>query len=115
MNTNPSKLKLRQRAREIAAGNGRSWNDASESDFAQAEKELANQPDVDPKTALLESAPESERWDPLPGSTGHKVPAAISADEDDEGRSLNETLVQEGIAQAEQDQILRGDKAEDGQ
>jgi hypothetical protein len=26
---------------------------------------------------VLESAPESERWDPLPGSTGHKVPMAL--------------------------------------
>jgi osmotically-inducible protein OsmY len=57
----------------------------------------------------LESAPESERWDPVPGSTGHKVPAAPSADEDEEGRSDNERLVEEGIAGAEHDQMrVRG-------
>ncbi len=28
--------------------------------------------DTDPQEAVLESAPESERWDPLPGSTGLK-------------------------------------------
>jgi hypothetical protein len=26
--------------------------------------------DMDPNDAILESAPESERWDPVPGSTG---------------------------------------------
>jgi hypothetical protein len=67
------------------------------SDFAQAKRELTGEPDVDPKEAVLESALESERWDPLPGSTGHKVPAAASEDEDEEGRSDNERLVEEGI------------------
>jgi hypothetical protein len=54
--------------------------------------------------AALESAPESERWDPVPGSKGHRVPVASSDDEDDEGRSDNERLVDEGIAGAEDDQ-----------
>ena len=65
---------------------------------------MTGEPDADPKEAILESAPESERWDPVPGSTGHKVPAAPSADEDEEGRSDNERLVDEGIAGAELDQ-----------
>lgn len=67
----------------------------------------ADDPDTDPKEAVLESAPESERWDPLPGSTGHKVTVAASEDEDDEGRSDNERLVEEGIAGAESDQSLQ--------
>jgi hypothetical protein len=62
---------------------------------------------MDPKEAVLESAPESERWDPVPGSAGHKVPVAASDDEDDEGRSDNERLVEEGIAGAEHDQMLQ--------
>jgi hypothetical protein len=53
----------------------------------------------------LESAPESERWDPVPGSTGHKAREAPSADEDEEGRSDNERLVEEGMAGAEHDQM----------
>ena len=63
------------------------------------------EPGTDPKQVALESAPESERWDPVPGSTGHKVPEAPSADEDEEGRSDNERLVEEGIADAEHDQM----------
>jgi hypothetical protein len=64
---------------------------------------------VDPKEAVLDEAPESERWDPVPGSTGNKVAAAPSADEDEEGRSDNERLVEEGIAAAEHDQMRQAD------
>ena len=42
--------------------------------------------------------PEAERWDPVPGSEGRKAPVAPSADEDEEGRSDNERLVDEGMA-----------------
>jgi hypothetical protein len=96
---------VRARAAELAVINGRSAQEASKSDWEQAKRELTGEPDMDPKESLLESAPESERWDPVPGSAGHKVPAAPSADEDDEGRSDNERLVDEGIAGAEQDQM----------
>ena len=102
---------LLERARELAVINGRSSHEASEADFAQAKRELTGQTDVDPKTAMLESAPESERWDPVPGSTGHKVPVAAGEDEDDEGRSDNEKLVEEGIAEAEHEQRLQAGKA----
>jgi hypothetical protein len=96
---------VRERAVELAVINGRSAQDVSKSDWEQAKRELTGGADTDPKTALLESAPESERWDPVPGSAGHKVPAAPSADEDDEGRSDNERLVDEGVAEAELDQM----------
>jgi hypothetical protein len=67
--------------------------------------------DENPKETILESAPESERWDPLPGSTGHKIPATASEDEDDEGRSDNETMVETGIADAEKDHGIQAAKA----
>jgi uncharacterized protein YabE (DUF348 family) len=41
----------------------------------------------------------------VPGSEGRKVEAAPSADEDDEGRSDNERLVEEGMEGAEHDQM----------
>ncbi len=103
---------VRERAMELAVINGRSAQDASKSDWEQAKRELTGKLDIEPETAVLESAPESERWDPLPGSTGHKVPAAASEDEDDEGRSDNEKLVEEGIAEAEHDQMLQASKAD---
>ena len=102
---------VRERAVELAVINGRSAQEASKSDWEQAKRELTGEPDTDPKEAVLESAPESERWDPLPGSTGHKVPAAPSADEDDEGRSDNERLAEEGIAGAEYDQARQAARA----
>jgi hypothetical protein len=102
---------VRERAVELAVIDGRSVHDVSKSDWEQAKRELTGEPDMDPKEAILESAPESERWDPVPGSTGHKVPMAPGADEDDEGRSDNERLVEEGIAGAEHDQSFQAAKA----
>jgi Protein of unknown function (DUF2934) len=98
---------VRERAVELAVINGRFEEDLSQSDWAQAKRELTGGSDTDPKEAVLESLPESERWDPVPGSTGHKVPAAASDDEDEEGRSDNERLVEEGVAGAEHDQMVQ--------
>lgn len=94
---------IRERAEELAAINGRSKQEVSKSDWEQAKQELTGKPNADPKEAALESAPESERWDPVPGSSGGKVPIAPGEDEDEEGRSDNERLVNEGVAGAEDD------------
>jgi hypothetical protein len=96
---------VRARAAELAVIDGEMSGAATVAHLAQAKRELTGEPDIDPKEALLESVPEAERWDPLPGSTGHKVPVAPSEDEDEEGRSDNERLVEEGVAEAEQDQM----------
>ena len=101
---------VRERAVELAIINGRTAQEVSKSDREQAKRELTGEPDTDPKEAALESAPESERWDPVPGSTGHKVPVASSDDVDDEGRSDNERLVDEGIAGAEHDQTRQASR-----
>ena len=102
---------VQARAVELAVINGRSASDVSKSDWEQAKRELTGDPDADPKEAALDTAPESERWDPVPGSTGHKVPVAGSEDEDEEGRSDNERLVDAGIAEAELDQSLQATRA----
>jgi hypothetical protein len=88
-----SRKMVRERAVKLAVLDGRSAQEVSKSDWEQAKRELTGEQDVDAKDALLESAPGSERWDPVPGSTGHKVSAAPSADEDEDGRSDNERLV----------------------
>jgi hypothetical protein len=95
---------LRERAAELAVINGRSAQEVSASDREQAKRELTGDSDPGSNEAAIESAPESERWDPVPGSTGRKVPVASGDDEDDEGRSDNERLVDEGISGAEHDQ-----------
>jgi hypothetical protein len=100
---------VRERAIELAAINGRSAHEASKSDWEQAKRELTGNSDMDSKEAVLESAPESERWDPVHGSTGHKVPVTAGEDEDEEGRSDNERLVEDGMGEAEHDQRLQSD------
>jgi hypothetical protein len=109
--------KVRARAAELAVINGRSAHEVSKADWERAKRELTGVPDTDPNETVLESAPESERWDPVHGSTGHKVPAASSDDEDDEGRSDHERLVEEGVNEAERDQMLQAARvaaSEDG-
>jgi hypothetical protein len=98
---------VRERAVELAVINGRSVQEVSKSDWEQAKLELTGEPDRNPKEAALDSAPESERWDPVPGSTGQKVEVVAGEDEDEEGRSDNEKLVDEGMAGAEEDQERR--------
>jgi hypothetical protein len=98
---------VRGRAEELAIINGDWLHAVSSSDLKQAKRELTGEPDTAPQQAALESAPESERWDPVPSSTGHKVPVAPSEDEDDEGRSDNERLIEEGVAGAEHDQMIQ--------
>jgi hypothetical protein len=104
---------VKKRAVELAVLDGRPAQDVSNSDWQQAKRELTGGSDADPKELILESAPESERWDPVPGSTGQKVPVAPSEDEDEEGRSDNEKLTEEGIAGAEHDQMRQASRKRD--
>lgn len=98
---------VRERAIELAVINGRSAPDVSKSDWEQAKRELSGKPATDWSEAVFESAPESEPWNGVPGSTGQKMAMAASEDEDEEGRSVNERLVEEGVAVAEHDQMLQ--------
>lgn len=97
---------VRKRAVELAVINGRSAHNVSQTDWEQAKRELTGEPAADPIDTVLAAVPESERWTPVSDSSGHKVPAAPSEDEDEEGRSDSERLVEEGIAEAEHDQML---------
>jgi hypothetical protein len=101
---------VRERAVELAVIDGRSAQEVSKSDWEQAKRELTGVSDQDPKEALLESAPESERWAPVSGSTGHIVTVLSVDGEDDEGRSVGERLVDEGMLEAEHDQMLQAAK-----
>jgi hypothetical protein len=102
---------VRARAAELAIIDGHLSHDATASHFAQAKRELTGVPDTDPKDAILESVPESERWDPVPGSTGTKARVAPSEDEDEDGRSDNERLTEGGMAEAEIEQSFQATRA----
>lgn len=98
---------VRQRAVELAMINGRTAAEVSTADWDEAKRELTGGSYADLNDALLESVPESERWDPVPGSVGHKAPESTSDDEDDDGLTDSARLVEEGIAEAEHDQMLQ--------
>ena len=51
----------RERAVELAYINGHAANAVSKADWEQAKRELKSETEKDPKEALLEAAPESER------------------------------------------------------
>jgi hypothetical protein len=105
---------VRERSVELALINGRAAGDVSKADWEQAKRELTGGPEMAPKEALLESAPESQRWDPLPGSARQIVPVPSSDDgEDNEGTSLGERLVNEGADEAGHDQMLQAARVED--
>lgn len=83
----------------------------SASGFEEARQQLTGQPELAPEDETLESVPESECWEPAPGATGHEMPAPSNDDEDAEGRSDNERLVEEGLAGAEHDRMLQAARA----
>jgi hypothetical protein len=103
--------RVRARARELALIAGRSTGHVTPADFEQAKRELTGGQEQDPKEAILESASENLRWNPVPGSPGHRARESSNDDEDDEGRSETEQLVAEGVEAAEHDQILQAAKA----
>jgi hypothetical protein len=98
---------VRERAVELAIINGRPASEVSTADWEQAKREMTGGSDTDPNDVILESAPESDRWDPVHGSTGHKARESGSDDEDDDGRTDSARLVEEGVAEAEHDQMVQ--------
>jgi hypothetical protein len=102
---------VQARARDGARIAGRDPQQVTPADLEQARRELTDGADMDPQEEILEALPESKRWDPVPGSTGHQAPESASEDEDDEGRSETEQLVEQGAGEAERDQILQAAKA----
>lgn len=102
---------VQQRAIEIAIINGRSRHHVLESDWEEARRELTGGGEIDPKEAMLESVPESERWDPVPGSEEHKAFEAASEDEDDDGRIDAARLFEEGMDEAEHETMLEANEA----
>jgi hypothetical protein len=98
---------IEARARELASINGHDPSKPTEADYQQAKRELTGEEEIDPQEENLESVPESEAWDPVPGSTGRQAADSLGEDEDAEGRSEAAQMYEEGIDEAEHDQMLR--------
>ena len=102
------------RARKLALLAGCVPPEVRQADYEQAKRELTGGSDIDRRDASQESLPETERWDPLPGSVGHQVPETPSEDEDDEGRSETEQLVDQGAEEAERDRAFQAAEKANG-
>jgi len=100
------------RARELAAINGRASSKPTKADYQQAKRELTGEEEIDLQEENLESVPESEGWDPVPGSTGRQAAESLGEDEDAEGRSESAQMYEEGINEAEHDQMRRAAEEE---
>lgn len=91
---------MRERAVQLAARKGGSTHDVSKADWEQAKNDLLSQVAAASREPVHASAAESEGWASPPSSTGHKVPVPSGDDEDEEGRSDPERLVEEGSREA---------------
>ena len=103
----PTRKMVQARSRELALIAGRVPPHVTQSDYEQAKRELMGEPDMNRREAILESLPETNRADPMPASTGRQVPDSPSEDEDDEGRSETEQLVDEGAEEADRDRMFQ--------
>ena len=101
------------RARELAAINGHPSSEPSEADYQQAKRELTGEAEVDSQEESSESIAESEGWDPVPGSTGRQAAESLGEDKDAEGCSESAQLFEEGVSEAEHDQMRQASRADE--
>ena len=100
--------RVAERAKELALIAG---HPMTHEHYTQALRELTGEPESDKNDILLESATEEDRWNPIPGSAGHQAPETASEVEDEDGRDENAQLFQEGVSEAEHDQMLQAARA----
>ena len=70
------------RARELAVINGHGSSGPTKADYQQAKRELTGEEEIDPQEENVEAVPESEGWDPVPGSSGRQAAESLGEDED---------------------------------
>jgi hypothetical protein len=94
---------VHKRAQELALINGRSRKQVLDSDLDQARRELTGQERLVPEPPPAEQLTEENRWEAVPDDTGAKAPTVPAPDE----QTFAEKLVEEGVEDAEQDQMVR--------
>lgn len=97
---------VRKRAAELALISGRPGNILS-TDLDQARRELTGEERLNPEPTAAEELPEEARWEEVPESTGQQAPTVPAPDE----QTFAEKLVEEGVEDAEQDQMVRATQA----
>jgi hypothetical protein len=93
---------VRHRAREIAETNGRLPRDFNAADLDQARSELLGR-----QAGTSEMEEDFREWDELPAQPGRP---GIEQKADDE-QTFAEELVEEGIQEAEHEQMVQGNRA----
>jgi hypothetical protein len=96
---------VRQRAREIALINGRDSKHLLESDWRQARIELIGTEHTS-EAGEEESVSGQHGWREEPSNTGHHVGNVKPSDE----QTQAERLVQEGVDEAEHEQMVEGSR-----
>ncbi len=94
---------VRRRARELAVISGRAPDQVLDFDLDQARRELTGEERLVPEPSAAEQLPEGDRWESVAESVGHKPPTVPASDE----QTFAEKLVEEGVEDAEQDQMVR--------
>ena len=103
---------IHKRAKELAFLSGRIPPVVTDADIERAERELAGGSELDREDQVLEAMPESQRWDPFPGSPGTPGPDVPNEDDDDdEGQNESAQLAEEGVHEAEHDQMLQAEES----
>jgi len=96
---------VEQRARELGRINGHGH--FTEADWLEAKRELLGTDHQD-EPAEGDSVAGLTRWDEEPGTSGHHIPNSVTPDE----QTFAEQLVEEGVNEAEHEQMLEGSRPE---
>ena len=103
---------IHKRAKELAFLSGRVPPEVTDADRERAARELAGGSELDLTDQIIDALSESQRWDPVPGSQGAQGPDVPNEDEDDdEGRNESAQLVEEGVHEAEHDQMMQAEES----
>src|SRR5258708_39377081 len=103
---------IEARPRELGLINGHG-SKPTKADYQQAKRELTGEEEIDSQEENIESLPESDGWDPVPGSTGRQAAESLGEDEDAEGRSESAQMFEEGVSEAEHDQMRQASRADE--
>lgn len=104
---NVTERMMNDRAQDLAAIAGRAGKRPTDADIEQARREMTGEDGLNPAPSPEEMLPEEARWNPVPESTGEAAPRVMPVDE----QTLSEQLVEEGIAEAEYDQMREAEKS----
>jgi hypothetical protein len=98
---------VQARAREIAQINGRDPASFTNSDWAEAKRELTGREGDDSEIELHAT----KTWQEVPSTSGRKIPVRGPTDE----QTMAEQLVESGVEEANHDRMLQGSTTDTNQ